>query len=640
MNYPIAIENVEPEIDCGRFPAKTVAGSKFYVSAEIFKSGHDLVYAVLKYRKHGKRLWNVIPMEYSGNDMFKSFFITESPGFYEYTVEAWKDSYGSLLNDIMAWQSSGEDITEDFNTLMEIIEYAYSKADKNNKKYIKEHIERLKNPNIDDKLNLLNESNFSSMVKKYQKRVEKSTYCRNLSLVSDLYYGAYSSWYELFPRSQGYNGNPGTLKDVISRLDYIKSMHFNVIYLTPVHPIGITARRGKNGSKSALPGDPGSPWAIGNDSGGYYTINPELGNMDDFMELVSAVRSSGMDIAMDIAFQCSPDHPYVKEHPEWFYHRRDGSIRYAENPPKKYYDIYPLNFEIKNKKPLWNEMKNIFLYWISKGVKIFRVDNPHTKPLDFWEWVIMEVKKQHPHTVFLAEAFTKENLMFELSKRGFTMSYTYFTWKTTPADIMNYFKEILSEPVSYFFRPMLFTNTPDILGKDLWKGRNEFIIRAVLASTLSPLWGIYSGFELCENRPMGDSEEYFDSEKYEIKHRDFDSPGNIKDIISRLNSIRERSPALKEHGKLVFCETTNSNILAYIRMTYDSNEKVLVIINMDTENTQSGHVRLPFDILGIGSGSPFEVDDMLDGCNYQWNGEYNYVKLIPGTRQAHIMVIK
>ncbi len=639
MNYPIAIENVCPEIDCGRFPAKAEINSKFYVNAEIFKSGHDIIYAVLKYRKKGKRKWNAIPMENKSDDIFKAFFIPESTGYYEYIIEAWKDSYGSMLNDIIAWHSAGEDISEDLNSIHNIIKYAYSKSINEDKKYLKESIKKFTSMDIEGKLALLNDIKFSSIIKKYQKKEEKSIYCKKLELISDPEYGIYASWYELFTRSQGNNGS-GTFRDLILGLDYIKNMNFNVIYLTPVHPVGTTARRGKNGAKTALPGDPGSPWAIGNESGGYYSINSDLGTIDDFDELVKTAGLSGIKIAMDIAFQCSPDHPYVREHPEWFYHRSDGTIRYAENPPKKYYDIYPLNFEIKNKMPLWHEMKNIFIFWISHGIKIFRVDNPHTKPLDFWEWIIKEIKTEYPDVVFLAEAFTKPNLMFELSKRGFTMSYSYFTWRTGHDELIEYFNELNSPPVKNFFRPMLFTNTPDILGKDLDLGRNEFIIRAVLASTLSPLWGIYSGFELCENERLGNTEEYLNSEKYEIKHRDFNKKGNIIDIISRLNYIRSYSNALKKAEGLLFCETTNNKLLAYIRFNDDLSEKVLVVINMDTENIQSGHVRIPLKELGMDENSIFDVNDLLNNNKYKWTGMYNFVMLIPGRRQAHIMVIK
>ncbi len=639
MTAPIAIENVRPEINCGRYPAKTIEGQDFYVSAEIFKSGHDLVYAVLKYRKKGKRRWNIIPMDSNPNDIFTAKFKTDGIGFYEYTIEAWKDSYGSLLKDIQSWYNAGENVEEDLKVIMEIIRYSYNNSRGDDKKFLRSSINEFKKLNVDKKIEMLKDQNFSAIVKKYQKKPEKTGYCKNLGLISDPVYGGYASWYELFPRSLGNDGRSGTLRDLINHLGYVKSMNFNVIYLTPIHPIGITNRRGKNGSRTASPGDPGSPWAIGNSSGGHYSINPELGTMDDFEELVKSAEKLGIKIAMDIAFQCSPDHPYVHDHPEWFYHRLDGSIRYAENPPKKYYDIYPLNFEIKNKKALWNEMRNIIIYWINHGIRIFRIDNPHTKPLDFWEWLLNEIKSRYPDVVFLAEAFTKENLMFELSKRGFTMSYTYFTWRVTPEEIISYFSELNSEPLNYFFRPMLFTNTPDILGKDLWKGRNEFIIRAVLASTLSPLWGIYSGFELCENDHLGDTEEYLNSEKYEIKHRDFDSPGNIKDIISKLNIIREENPALKTHGNIYFCETTNNSILAYARYSQDFKNIVLVILNMDTDNVQSGYVRVPLGTLKI-NNYIYDAVDVLNNNKYKWNGEYNYVRLIPGKRQAHIMVIK
>ncbi|AAT42653.1 alpha-1,4-glucan--maltose-1-phosphate maltosyltransferase [Picrophilus oshimae] len=626
---PVAIENVTPEIECGRFPAKIVVNSKFTVTAEVFRAGHDLVYPVLMYRKLKKR-WRSVAMKGTGNDLYEASFTPDEPGIYEYKISAWKDSYGTLIRNINAWLGSNEDVEQDLIEAINLIKDAYKRSSGNDKKIIKRYLDDLINSDLNKKVMILNDNNFSSIIKKYQKKIDKTDY-RTLRLIADPEYGGYGSWYELFPRSIG------NFNDIIKHLNYVKSMNFNVLYLTPIHPIGITNRRGKNGSRISDKNDPGSPWAIGNDSGGHYSINSDLGSLEDFKNLLRSAREKNIMIAMDIALQCSPDHPYVRDHPEWFYHRPDGSIRYAENPPKKYYDIYPLNFETKNKMALWNEMKNIFLYWISNGVKIFRVDNPHTKPLDFWEWLINDIKRDHPDVVFLSEAFTRENLMFELSKRGFTMSYTYFTWKLTKGEITEYFKKLYSYPYNFFFRPMLFTNTPDILGRDLSMGRNEFIIRSVLASTLSSLWGIYSGFELCENDRLDDTEEYLNSEKYEIKRRNFNSDNNIKDIIARLNSIRDEMPALRS-GKIKFCETDNDKIIAYAR--YNNENKILVVLNLDTMNVQSGFIRVPLNDFSMDLNSIYDVHDVLNNNHYKWSGEYNYVRLIPGKRQAHIMVIK
>ncbi len=626
---PIAIENVKPEIDCGRFPAKTINNTEFKVSAEIFRSGHDLIYPVLMYRKY-KGKWKSIAMKKIMNDFYEATFIPRDVGIYEYTISAWKDMYGTLIKNIKAWLSANEDVTADINDAINVIEDAYKKSKGKDKKILKNALEEVYISDLNKKIDILNDDDLAITVKKYQEKIDKTDY-KKLKLIVDPDYGAYGSWYELFPRSIG------KIDDLIRHLDYVKSMNFNVLYLTPIHPIGLKNRRGKNGSRYANENDPGSPWAIGNSLGGHYSINPDLGGMDDFKRLLKEAYNKNIMIAMDIALQCSPDHPYVKEHPEWFYHRPDGSIRYAENPPKKYYDIYPLNFEIKNKKPLWNEMKRIFMYWISLGVRIFRVDNPHTKPFDFWEWLITEIKKDHPDVVFLAEAFTRENVMFELSKRGFTMSYTYFTWKITKNEITQYFNMLYSEPYKFFFRPMLFTNTPDILGMDLSKGRNEFIIRAVLAATLSSLWGIYSGFELCENERLDGTEEYLNSEKYEIKRRNFNSDNNIRDTIKRLNLIRENMSALKS-GKIKFCNTDNDKIIAYAR--YNDENKIIVILNPDTENVQSGFVDVPLNEFSMDSNAIYDVYDELNMNNYKWSGNYNYVRLIPGKRQAHIMVIK
>ncbi len=633
MKDPIAIENVKPEIDCGRFKAKSIKNSEFNVEAKIFKAGHDVIRARLKYRKI-KGKWNYINMENNNNDTFTASFIPSDTGVYEYTVDAWKDMYNTTLKNIESWLSAGEDVSEDINTALKIINNIYGKSNESEKRFISDFLEKINNLNVSSKIDLLRDNYIEKIIYKYQEKNEYTEYYKVLKVISDPDYAQFASWYELFPRSYG------NFNNLVNHLDYIKSLNFDIVYLTPIHPIGTTNRRGKNGNKVSSKNDPGSPWAMGNSSGGHYSINPDLGNIDDFKNLIREIRNRNMDIAIDMAFQCSPDHPYVTEHPEWFYHRTDGSIRYAENPPKKYYDIYPLNFDIDDKNDLWNEMKNIIEYWINNGIKIFRIDNPHTKPFDFWEWLINSIKVKYPDVIFLAEAFTRENVMYELSKRGFSMSYTYFTWKNNYDDIINYFKELYSYPLLRFFRPMLFTNTPDILTRDLWNGRPAFIIKSILASTLSPLWGIYSGFELCENNSLNGTEEYSNSEKYEIKHRDFNAPGNIEGIIANLNRIRRDNESLQTLGNLCFCESNNKNIIAYVRYSNDKKNKLIIVINLDSLNVQVATIKVPLYILGMPSDSTYKVNDILNGNDYVWNGEYNYVRLIPDKRQAHIMVIE
>ena len=461
----------------------------------------------------------------------------------------------------------------------------------------------------------------------------------------------FSAWYEMFPRSC--TSNPrrsGTFREAEARLPAIADLGFDVVYLPPVHPIGTTHRKGRNNALTASPGDPGSPWAIGSEAGGHTAVDPGLGTLDDFDRFVAAARHLGMAVALDIAFQASPDHPWVREHPEWFRHRPDGSIRYAENPPKKYQDIYPFDFESRESAALWAALRDVFLFWISHGVTIFRVDNPHTKSFAFWEWAIAEIRQQHPDAIFLAEAFTRPRVMQYLAKTGFNQSYTYFTWRNSASELREYLTELTRTSVKEFMRPNFFANTPDILHEYLQAGgRPAFEVRLVLAAMLSGSYGIYSGFELCENVPLRQgSEEYLNSEKYEIKPRDWQQPGNLNELIARVNDIRRAHPALQQNDTLAFHETENPAFLWFsktapgplrgTRPTYE--ERVFVVVNTDPHWMQHGRIQMPIRELGIGPHQSYVVEDLLDEARYVWQGAWNYVKLDPTERVAHIFVIR
>ncbi len=629
----IAIENVYPEIDNGLFYVKKTVNDKFNVYADIFRAGTDTVKSYLLYRKNGNLNWDQTGMEYLSDDRWHGSFILNDTGLYEYKITAWTDTYSTLLKNLESWYRAGESIKSDLFDIINILKKIEKNSLENDKNIIEGKINLINNSNDYEAVNILKGDELKNIVLKYQEKKDYTEY-KILYVFSDRKTSGFSSWYELFPRS--YNSFNGIEKELTD----IKNMGFDVLYLTPVHPIGITDRRGKNGSRVTDKNDPGSPWAIGNSQGGHYSINSDLGTLDDFLHLIKTAKSMNIEIAMDLAYQCSPDHPYVKEHDNWFYKRSDGTIRYAENPPKKYYDIFPFNFDTEDKENLYRELKNIIIFWIKNGVKIFRVDNPHTKPFSFWDFVINGIKSEYPEVIFLAEAFTRRKVMYELSKIGFSMSYTYFTWVNTYDEIKNYFNELYSHPYNLFFRPMLFTNTPDILPESLKnKSRDAFIMRSLLAGTLSPLWGIYSGFEICENQPLNDnSEEYLNSEKYEIKKRDSDKPGNIKNLISKINKIRFENDALKTFN-LIFCDNNNKNIISYLRYSDNKSNIIIVVVNLDTNNVQGDMVRIPLRALNIDENITYDVIDLLDNSKYTWHGEYNYVRLIPGYRNAHILKV-
>ncbi|MBX8641455.1 MAG: DUF3416 domain-containing protein [Thermoplasmata archaeon] len=635
----IVITDIEPRVDCGSYPSKSRVGLPVKVKAKIFRHGTEILSAEVIYRD-SSRNWSSVPMQGSGEDLWEAAFTPARNDVYRFTVQAWVDRYATWARDLSKWLSSGEDVSADLKDGIKLLGDISSRA-KGDRDKFRTIIADLSTLPAEDAVRLATDESTLALVRRYQLRSEAARFEPEIEIIVDRERAVFSSWYELFPRSQsGIPGRHGTFVDCEKSLDYVKSMGFDVVYITPIHPIGRTSRRGKNGSTAAEVSDPGSPWAIGSPEGGHKSINPLLGTMADFRHLIKTAESKGMEIAMDIAFQCSPDHPYVTEHPEWFYRRPDGTIRYAENPPKKYYDIYPLNFDTRDREGLWQELKSIFTFWIEAGIRIFRVDNPHTKPFPFWRWVIGEIRKNRPDVIFLAEAFTRPDVMYELSKIGFTMSYTYFTWKNFNWEIEDYFSELSNSDKSRFFRPMLFTNTPDILPFVLQNGgKPAFMSRALLASTLSPLWGIYSGFELCENSALEGREEYMDSEKYELKNRNADAPGNIREFISTLNRIRRENPALQELGNIEFHRMENPNLVCYSRISADRKNILLVIVNVNPFERQAAFVNIPWEKLGIKGTGKFYVTDAITGERYEWNEGANYVELVPGIRPGHILKV-
>ncbi|AKA48760.1 hypothetical protein IX51_06195 [uncultured archaeon] len=635
----IVIENVFPSVAGGKSPYKANSGRRLAVSADIYIHGTELVDARIRYRRIGDRGWKYRPMKKGDNDRWSCNLRIGPPGMYEFTVQAWVDRYTGAIKNIRKWLDAGEDISPDFHTIENLIASIRRKASKGEKRLLKSMLTLYSEYSVKDAIALGESAEAVSVFRKYQKKTKLKTYSPVLEIESVPHYGFFSSWYEIFPRSQTDDpGRPGTFRDCESTLEYVKSLGFDILYLTPVHPIGATNRRGKNGAMKAKKGDPGSPWAIGNAFGGHKSINPDLGTLNDFKRLLRKARRAGIEIALDIAFQCSPDHPYVSEHPEWFYHRPDGSIRYAENPPKKYYDIFPFNFDNPNWKELWEELKSIFLYWIEVGVRVFRVDNPHTKPFNFWKEILGDIKKEHPDVIFLAEAFTRPKVMYKLSRIGFTCSYSFFTWKNYDWEIEQYFKEISGGKAGKHFRPVLFANTPDILTAVLREGgRPAFIMRSVLAATLSPMWGIYSGFELCENKGVPGTEEYLNSEKYEIRARNFGQKGNIKAHIARLNMIRSENMQLQSFRNIEFLEKDNPNMVAYMRWADDPEDPLIIIVNINPFEAHTGRIRIPLWKLNIPYGKPFKVRDLMRDQVYEWQGEYNHVSLKPGEQSAHIL---
>lgn len=640
----VQIESVQPKINGGRFPIKRIVEDTIKVEADIFVDGNNELTAVLLYRKEGKVKWFETPMTHTENDRWEGEFKVAEIGRWQYTLQAWIDHFKSWQRDFKKRVDADQDVSVDLLIGLEFISAVQKKALPKDKEKLNKIIEKLNDKRNKAEANkaALSEE-LSKIMARYPDR-SKAVMYKELTVIVDPKIARFGAWYELFPRSTStVPGKHGTFKDVIARLPYISEMGFNVLYLPPIHPIGIKFRKGKNNSTVAEKGAVGSPWAIGGKEGGHYAINPQLGTLEDFKELIAKAGELGISIALDIAYQCSPDHPYVKEHPEWFRKRPDNTIQYAENPPKKYQDIYPIDFETENWQELWDELKNIIDYWIKQGVKIFRVDNPHTKDLSFWEWMLTGIKKDNPDVIFLAEAFTRPKLLYRLAKLGFSQSYNYFPWRNNKWELTQFITEITQTEVKEFFRANLWTNTPDILTEYLQLGGvNAFKVRFLLAATLGANYGIYGpAFELCVNKPVAPkSEEYLDSEKYEIKHWELADPDSLKPLITKVNHIRNTNAALQYDYNLEFLKVDNDSLICYAKYSDDYSEILLTIVNIDTKWAQSGWIEIPLEKFGISDKKPFQVHDLLGGERYLWNGPRNFVKLDPSKTCAHIFKIR
>jgi len=641
----IVIEGVNPEIDGGRFPIKRIIGDKVVVEADIFADGHSVLSAALLFHKESNPNWTEVPMEFLVNDRWRGSFIVSELGRYRYTFTAWVDRFKTWQQNLAKKFEAKQDVSVDFLEGAQFIEEASHGATKRDAKTMCDCAESLRSNKVSPsaKAKLVLGKKLATLMTKYSHRQFATTYPKELVVVVDREKARFSTWYEMFPRSCASDSSRhGTFKDCENRLSYIVEMGFDVLYLPPIHPVGQTNRKGKNNNPTAKLDDPGTPWAIGSQEGGHKAVHPQLGTLSDFRRLVTKSRDCGLEVALDLAFQCSPDHPYVKEHPEWFRWRPDGTVQYAENPPKKYQDIYPLEFETENWQELWEELRSVVLFWIEQGVRIFRVDNPHTKPFAFWEWLISEVKADYPEVIFLSEAFTRPKIMYRLAKLGFTQSYTYFTWRNIKRELIQYFTELIQTEVQEFFRPNLWPNTPDILSDYLRDGgRPAFMTRLVLAATLGANYGIYGpAFELCENRRKDTiSEEYLNSEKYELKHWDIESPNSLKDFIAWVNGIRRENPALRSDLSLRFHSVDNDQLICYSKCTKDLSNVILVVVNLDYRYKQSGWVELSLEELGLDYGQSYEVHDLLVNATYQWQDSRNYVELDPQKIPAHIFRI-
>ncbi len=641
----VVIESVKPEIDGGLFAVKRIAGEKVIVEADIFTEGHDLLACCILYRHSDDKDWSEAPMKDLVNDCWQGEFQVTQLGRYVYTVMGWVDRFGTWQRDFAKRVAAGQNVSVELLIGAELLEQTGGRNPSGEKVFLLEKAEILRSDlAMDDRIAAALDKDLNEGMLRCQERYFPTKYNLELVVSVERERARFSSWYEIFPRScTTVSEGHGTFTDCRKHLAEIAEMGFDVLYLPPIHPIGKTHRKGKNNSTTALADDVGSPWAIGSTEGGHKSIHPDLGTVADFENLVTEARSRGMEIAMDLAYQCSPDHPYVTAHPEWFRQRPDGTVQYAENPPKKYQDILPLNFESERWLELWEELKSIVTFWIDKGVRIFRVDNPHTKPFRFWEWLIGEVRKDHPDIIFLAEAFTRPKVMHHLAKLGFTQSYTYFTWRNTKAELMEYFHELTQTEGREYLRPNLWPNTPDILTEHLqFGGRPAFVARLVLAATLGANYGIYGpAFDLCENRPLKPgSEEYLDSEKYQIRQWDLKAPHSLKTFIGRVNRIRKENRALQTDWNLRFHFIDNEQMICYSKHTEDFEGVLLMIVNLDPHHKHSGWLELPLEDLGLSPQQPYQVHDLLSDARFLWNGPRNFVELDPHMMPAHIFRIR
>ncbi|MBI3232002.1 MAG: alpha-1,4-glucan--maltose-1-phosphate maltosyltransferase [Candidatus Doudnabacteria bacterium] len=636
----VIIENVQPQVDGGLYPAKRTVGETVEVSASIFGDGHDHIRAAVLYKKLNGKKWNSVELQPTFNDDWRASFKVDEQGTYVFTIQAWIDHFDTWYDGFKKKATAKVDVKVE---LMEGAIFLKTLAE-NGKANLLSLATKLENTDQHQAaVELVLSEGFAQIVKDYPLKENETTYAHELQVLVETKKANFSAWYEFFPRSSSLEpGKHGTFQDCAKLLPRIAKMGFDVLYFPPIHPIGKLNRKGKNNNVRAQKGEPGSPWAIGSDEGGHKSVLPALGTIDDFKKLVADAKALGIDIAMDIAFQCAPDHPYVKEHPDWFKQRPDGSIQYAENPPKKYQDIYPFNFESDDWKNLWEELKSVFIFWIEHGVTVFRVDNPHTKPIPFWGWVITEVHKQYPDIIFLSEAFTRPRIMASLAKVGFTQSYTYFTWRVSKQELVEYMNDLINGPSRNYFRPNFWPNTPDILPFHLQnQGENSFILRYALAATLSSNYGVYGpSYEFLENTPIEGREEYLNSEKFEVRHYDWKRTNRMTDIMGLLNQVRHQNEALHSTWNLQFCPIENPQLIAYLKTTDDLSNIILVIVNLDPNGKQSGYVQLPKDKLRLSDKINVKLHDLITDEHYTWTQEWNFVELNPFKMPFHLFKLE
>ena len=634
----VVIENVTPEVDAGRHPVKRAVGQDVRIEADLFTDGHDSVAGDLLYRKVGEEDWQRTELRALVNDRFTGRFRVTELGSYEYTLEAWVDGFETWRRDLRKRRAADQDVTVALEVGARLVESAAERVD--------QHAERLRHwaqkvrhdelgPAGDEAADA---AELAALMRSVPAQHSVRRYPRVLGVVVERSVAVFGSWYEFFPRSCGRDGAHGTFADCMDRLEYAARLGFTVVYLPPIHPIGRVARKGPNNDPAGGDDVCGSPWAIGAAEGGHKSIHPALGNLDDFKDFLARANELGLEVALDIAFQCAPDHPYVEQHPNWFRHRPDGSIQYAENPPKRYQDIYPFDFETADHVALWKELYSVVEFWVEQGVTIFRVDNPHTKPLRFWEWLIRKMQRHHPQTVFLSEAFTRPKVMHHLAKLGFSQSYTYFTWRTSKQELTEYFTELALGPGREYLRPNVWPNTPDILHEYLQRGgRPAFAIRLLLAATLAANYGIYGpAFELLEHLPAyPGSEEYLDSEKYQLRQWDLGREDSLAELIAVVNRIRNAHAALQDDWSLAFHSVDNDSLLAFSKRHGD--QVLLMVVTLDPFHAQSGWLHVPLEAFGLPQDEPYVAHDLLTDARYEWQGSRVFVMLDPHSQPGHVL---
>jgi starch synthase (maltosyl-transferring) len=635
----VGIESVQPQVDAGRFPIKRSVGEEVVVHADAFADGHEVLCCILLHRSDEETEWRETRMEPLGNDRWTAAFRVTSLGTWHYTVAAWVDRFRSWRHDLEA-RVDEDDIAVALQVGHGIVMETARRADGDDARSLKEFASALlREAPVSERRASALDPELQDLIDRHDPRTFATRYARVLSVLADRERARFGAWYEFFPRSCGPTDRHGRFRDCEDRIVYAAEMGFDVIYLPPIHPVGRERRKGPNNTLQPDPGDPGSPWAIGAAEGGHVAIHPELGTLDDFRWFRDRVSAHGMELALDIAFQCAPDHPWVSEHPDWFRRRPDGSIQYAENPPRKYEDIYPLDFETADWQNLWRALEGVFRFWANEGVRIFRVDNPHTKPFPFWEWTLASLRESFADLIFLSEAFTRPRIMHRLAKLGFNQSYTYFAWRNTKKELTAYATELAHGPGREYMRPNLWPNTPDILTQYLqFGGRAGSMSRLTLAATLGASYGVYGpAFELLEHSPARPgSEEYLDSEKYQLRDWRVDREDSLRDYMAALNRIRRDNPALHHDSTLRFLSIENPQLIAYAKVTADLSNVIVCVVNLDPHHTQTGWVEVPLADLGMDEQQPYQMHDLLRNARYLWHGRHNYVSLDPAAGPAHV----